>query len=214
MHLSQRRIQEELRMIERQLPLYQQKINELEKRKMDLHSHLDRQSTSTNINNQSNDEDHSKTFAKEDSPHLPLPPANKSTTYTNNDLNISSHKMDTKTNAQIKYLGAKIIPKLNKVLYEAREKFNILGESMSQTASYIDTISLILKLMEQSRGDIHQNLLKIANALQQDEEKVNNITDKGKSSFKENDSIPVEALVEVLKSPFFQQLVSQIKSTE
>ena len=41
MNRSQRRIQEELRMVERQLPLYYQKVNELERRQYELQSVLE-----------------------------------------------------------------------------------------------------------------------------------------------------------------------------
>ena len=54
-----------------------------------------------------------------------------------------------------------------KLLGDARGKFSVLSEGMSQAVSYLDTMILVLNLMEQSGGDLQQYLVSTANSIQQ-----------------------------------------------
>ena len=106
-----------------------------------------------------------------------------------------------------------------KLLGDARGKFSVLSEGMSQAVSYLDTMILVLNLMEQSGGDLQQYLVSTANSIQQ---QVNNPAVRTGAAKPPSDNsdqnessggLPIEALMEIIKSPHFQQLADQLKAT-
>ncbi len=205
MNRSQRRIQEELRMVERQLPLYYQKVNELERRQYELQSVLEA-------------EDNRPSY----DPRLRNYPPNRMS-YQKPTFNQGSKYHEALPNFElppkIKTLGATAKTNMVKLLGDARGKFSVLSEGMSQAVSYLDTMILVLNLMEQSGGDLQQHLVSTANSIQQ---QVNNpavrtgATKRPSDYSDQNESsggLPIEALMEIIKSPHFQQLADQLKAT-
>lgn len=209
MNRSRRRTHEELRMVEKQLPLYYQKINELERRQKELRSRLEEQ--------------------QEKVPRYPEPSSRFSEADLSDNKRLANEK-DQGSNDQLfrfntplrsKTLGGKAKANAVRVLGEAREKFSLLGEGISQALTYIDTMVLVLELMEQSGGELHQHLLRTASSIQQQVKNpsVNNSAPhyhSGGIEAQQNENaggFSLEALMEIIKSPHFQQLADQLKGT-
>ena len=207
MNRSRRRIHEELRMVEKQLPLYYRKINELERRQKELRARLEEQ--------------------QEKIPGYPEPSRRFSTADFSDRQRVADekgqgyndHPFRFHTPPRSKTLGAKAKANAVRVLGEAREKFSLLGEGISQALTYIDTMVLVLELMEQSGGELQQHLLRTASAIQQqvNNPSVNNSAyHSGGTDAQQNENpsgFSLEALMEIIKSPHFQQLADQLKGT-
>jgi len=205
MNPSQRRIQEELRMVERQLPLYYQKVNELERRQQELQTVLEEQDASIGASrlnrNTMTNYTREKSFAKQGEEY---------------NETLANFELPPK----IKTLGAIAKTNVIRLLGDARGKFHLLSEGMSQAVTYMDTMLLVLNLMEQGGGELHQQLMSTASSIQQ---QVKNPSIRNASAprpspgysdqTESNGGLPIEALMEIIKSPHFQQLADQIKAT-
>jgi hypothetical protein len=205
MNPSRRRVQEEIRMVERQLPLYYQKVNELEKRHQELQAIIHEENRTPSMDarnfnknslvNPINDRSGSKQDAKhQETLGFDLPP-------------------------QIKSLSAKAKTNVVRLLGDTRGKFHVLNEGLSQAVVYLDTMIMVLNLMEQSGGGLHQQLMATANSIQQQVNnpssrttEVNNSYENAMDQTENNGTIPFEAIMEIIKSPHFQQLADQLKS--
>ncbi|NLK51407.1 MAG: hypothetical protein GX295_03020 [Syntrophomonadaceae bacterium] len=228
MKSSRRRIQEELRMVEKQLPLYYRKIRELERRQQELYSHLkeeDRFSTKSTVTcgNDLCGLDSGKIEALRKS-------IDEIWTAAKDKKEADRPASTLYSNPRIKPLGATAKNNVLKLLEEARKKFDLLGDGVNQALNYIDTMNLVLNLVEYSGGELHQNLIQTASLIQQQVEKtpdqtVSNhqssdlvktyqYTDQSKEAKPNHEHISAETIAEIMKSPLFQQLAAQLKKSE
>lgn len=212
MGYSVRRWRDELRSIEKQLPLFRQKISELEKRQSDLKAWLkeeEREREPAAVSAPVSEAPVRRRYAQLSLPAPKVPAFPLPETAT------------TEPEPKKTPFPFSVLAKDNVfgVLGEVNHRLRFLNQVVGKAVNNVETLMLIINFLEQSGGDLQKQLYDIAEKVRLQMENppaANSTPDAGASpepaavSRMDNININPEMISEILKSPLFQQLITQL----
>ena len=208
MGYSVRRWRDELRSIEKQLPLYHQKISELEKRQKELKSLLE-------------EEDKGKEKEKPSAAAVTEPVKRRYAQLSLAGPRTYAEHEPVKPSAPVKEaLPLAVLAKDNVIgiLGDVNSKLRFLNQVVYKAVSNVETLMVIINFLEQSGGDLQNQLMSIAEQVRAQMENpisASTASEDGNdpaqlsSSRLDNLNITPEMISEIMKSPLFHQLAAQ-----
>ena len=210
MGYSVRRWRDELRSIEKQLPLFRQKISELEKRQSDIKAWLKEEE------------------GVRDQESVPVPVSEVPVRRRYAQLSLPAPKVpvfpqpeaaSTESDPKKTPFPFSVLAKDNVigVLGEVNHRLRFLNQVVGKAVNNVETLMLVINFLEQSGGDLQKQLYDIAEKVRLQMENPSaassapnaEASSDSAASRVDNINITPEMISEILRSPLFQQLITQ-----